>query len=237
MDIKEYITFGDFNSKEMGLYLEAREAPTPDEKTITESIPGMQGVLDFSEVFGERVFENREITYQFKLLNTPYETRKHYEQRIKQQVMPIGKSVLFDTFSKNHYWVGKCKSVKVVHDAKKRNFIVTFIFDCYPFMYSQKDYFDDVWDTFSFDEDVSCFTKYDVRGSKIIVLYNSDNTSLSPEVIVDSPFTIVDSDGLSHRFSPSTSTDFTFQLKLGVNTLTIQGNGLIAFHFRVEVMA
>ena len=30
--IKEYITFGDFNSKDAGWYLQKREAPTPDEK-------------------------------------------------------------------------------------------------------------------------------------------------------------------------------------------------------------
>lgn len=45
--IKEYIAFGDFNSRDAGWYLQKREAPTPDEKEIVESIPFMQGVLDF----------------------------------------------------------------------------------------------------------------------------------------------------------------------------------------------
>ena len=57
--IKEYISFGDFNSRDAGWYLQKREAPTPDEKEIVESIPFMQGVLDFSSVLGERVFEPR----------------------------------------------------------------------------------------------------------------------------------------------------------------------------------
>lgn len=30
--IKEYITFGDFDSRKSGWYLQKREAPTPDEK-------------------------------------------------------------------------------------------------------------------------------------------------------------------------------------------------------------
>ena len=37
--IKEYIEFGDFNSRDAGWYLQKREAPTPDEKEIVESIP------------------------------------------------------------------------------------------------------------------------------------------------------------------------------------------------------
>ena len=55
--IKEYITFGDFDSRKSGWYLQKREAPTPDEKEIVESIPYMQGELDFSSALGERVFE------------------------------------------------------------------------------------------------------------------------------------------------------------------------------------
>lgn len=43
--IKEYIKFGDFNSRDSGWYLQKREAPTPDEKEIVESIPFMQGYL------------------------------------------------------------------------------------------------------------------------------------------------------------------------------------------------
>ena len=39
--IKEYIAFGDFNSRDAGWYLQKREAPTPDEKEIVESIPYM----------------------------------------------------------------------------------------------------------------------------------------------------------------------------------------------------
>ena len=65
--IKEYISFGDFNSRDAGWYLQKREAPTPDEKEIVESIPFMQGVLDLSRLLGQRVFESSELTYAFKL--------------------------------------------------------------------------------------------------------------------------------------------------------------------------
>ncbi|MFS1663354.1 hypothetical protein [Streptococcus sp. zg-JUN1979] len=234
--IKEYITFGDFNSKEMGLYLMSREAPTPDEQTIVESIPGMQGVLDFSGIYGERIFDNREITYQFKLINKPYDKRKYYETAIKQALMPYGNQMLFDSFNGRYYWHGKCKSVKVEHDARKRNFIATLVFDCYPFMYAQNDYYDDVWDTFSFDQDVTAFTKFSVQGSRDIVLFNAGSTSLSPEIEATASFVVTDEDGKDYRFNQGTSTDFTLQLKKGINRFKLKGTGTIAFHFRVEVM-
>ena len=43
--IKEYIQFSDFNSKDAGWYLQSRDAPTPDKKEIVEQIPYLQGVL------------------------------------------------------------------------------------------------------------------------------------------------------------------------------------------------
>src|SRR5699024_11943405 len=62
IEIKEQIEVNKFNSKRLGLYLLNRDAPTPEEKEIIEDLPYSQGVLDFSMIMGERMFDNRTLT-------------------------------------------------------------------------------------------------------------------------------------------------------------------------------
>lgn len=236
MEIKEYIEFGAFNSKGWGMYLVDRDAPTPDEKEIVEDIPFLQGVLDFSFLTGERIFQNREVTYKFKLPNTHYDSRKTVERFIKKEVMPNFEEKLYDSAIPNHFFVGKCASVKVVHDPGKRNFIVTLVFNCYPFAYTLKKYYDDVWDTFSFDDDVSAFTKWDIKGRRDIVIFNHGSAFVAPEVIANGSFKVTDANGDNWTFSSGNKVDNSFQLVPGVNRLKVEGNGYISFHFRSEEM-
>jgi len=109
--IKEYIQFGDFNSKDAGWYLQRREAPTPDKKEIVEQIPYLQGVLDFSDALGEVFFDRREITYEFKLPNKEYSDRKVAERFIKSSMTTKSESKLFDSHDQRYYWLGKGQKI------------------------------------------------------------------------------------------------------------------------------
>ncbi|MGV3051483.1 hypothetical protein [Streptococcus hyovaginalis] len=235
MQIKEYIEFGEFNSQSWGMYLHNRYSPSPEEKEVIEDIPFMQGVLDFSMVLGERIFTNREIEYEFKLANTEYEERKTVERKLKEVLMMPGKNRLYDTHDNNYYWLGKCKSVHVKHDPIKRNFIATITFDCYPFMFTLKEYFDDVWDTFDFDTDVAGFTRYVVDGVKDIILINTSSVTVGPEITTSDDMTIT-SDGQSYYYRGGSSVDLSFGLKPGINHITIKGNGIVKFRWSAEVM-
>lgn len=235
--IKEYIQFGDFDSRVEGWYLQNRDAPTPDEKEIIESIPYMQGALDFSAILGERVFENREITYEFKLPNTAYEDRKVAERHIKSSMTTKMESKLIDSHDPRYYWLGKIKSIKVTDDLIKRNLVATIVFICYPFAFHQNDYFDDIWDTFDFINDCSAWTKWQVEGEKSILFVNSGDTSVAPIVSCSNNIRLVDKDGKSYNFSPGENEDFELILKPGINYFTAYGNGTIAAHYNIEVMA
>ncbi|HFI0449117.1 TPA: hypothetical protein ACGOY6_001347 [Streptococcus suis] len=236
LEIVEGVKFGNFDTKEHGWYLVSREAPTPEEKEVLEDIPYLNGVLDFSEILGERIFKNREITYEFKLPNTAYQDRKLAERQIKSQLMIQGKNKLFDTHDARYYWFGKFKSIEVQDDAKKRCLIAKIIFDCYPFMYHEKDFFDDIWDDFNFESDNSAWTKWRVGGKKVIYFVNNGNTSVSPEVVATSTITLTDSNDEQYIFEAGVTKDYVLQLKPGINFFTATGNGEIALHFRVEVM-
>lgn len=235
--IKEYIKFGDFDSRDEGWYLQKRDAPTPDEKEIIESIPYMQGALDFSAILGERVFENREITYEFKLPNTAYEDRKVAERFIKSSMTTKIESKLFDSHDQRYYWLGKVKSIKVTDDPLKRHLVATIVFTCYPFAFHKDDYFDDVWDTFDFANDYSTWTKWQINGDKSIYFINSGDISIAPTVVCSSNMRLVDGEGKSYEFQTGENDDFELILKPGINYFTAYGNGTIAMHYNIEVMA
>ena len=190
--IKEYIQFGDFNSKDAGWYLQSRDAPTPDKKEIVEQIPYLQGVLDFSDALGEVFFDRREITYEFKLPNKDYPDRKVAERFIKSSMTTKSESQLFDTHDKRYYWLGKVKSIRVTDVPLKKHLIATIVFICYPFAFHADNYFDDVWDTFDFEKDFSNWTKWDINGREEIYFVNGGDSSVSPTVICSSDITLID---------------------------------------------
>ena len=236
LEINEYIQFMKFNSKNEKLYLIERNAPTPDEKEILKDIPFKQGVLDFSALLGGRVFKNREIEYVFMLFNTPYNQRKIVERNIKQKLMVHSKNKLFDTHDASYYWLGKCKAVEVENGERFNQLKVTITFDCYPYMFSNANYFDDYWDTFSFDEDVANYTKYIVKGSLDFPLINAGSVAVKPEIIVDSRFSVKVNDEKPIIFEAGSKQDYYLSLRPGVNDVHVEGTGTIKFHYRKEVI-
>lgn len=235
MKIKEYIEFGTFNSKAWNLYLVDRNAPTPDEKEIIEDIPFMQGVLDFSSILGARIYETREIEYDFKLVNSTYDKRKDVERSIKQQLMHYSKERLYDTHDNSWFWLGKCKSVSVKQEPGKRSFIVTIIFTVYPFMFTIANYFDDVWDSFDFENGIAGYTRYVVKGYKEIILINTGSLTINPEITVSDAMTLK-IDREVYRYGTGSNTGLSFRLVPGVNKISIEGNGVIRFRWHSEVM-
>ena len=236
LEINEYIQFMSFNSKNEKLYLIERNAPTPEEKEILKDIPFKQGVLDFSALLGSRVFKNREIEYVFMLFDTPYNQRKIVERNIKQKLMVHSKNKLFDTHDSNYYWLGKCKSVEVENGERFNQLKVTVTFDCYPYMFSNTDYFDDYWDTFEFDEDVANYTKYVVKGSLDFPLFNAGSVAVKPEITVDSRFSVKVNDEDPIVFEAGSKQDYYLSLKPGLNKVRVEGTGTIKFHYQKEVM-
>ena len=209
---------------------------TSEEKEILKDIPFKQGVLDFSALLGSRVFKNREIEYTFMLFNTPYNQRKTVERNIKQKLMVHSKNKLFDTHDSNYYWLGKCKSVEVENGERFNQLKVTVTFDCYPYMFSNTDYFDDCWDTFEFDEDVANYTKYVVRGSLDFPLFNAGSVAVKPEITVDSRFSVKVNDENPIVFEAGSKQDYYLSLRPGVNDVHVEGTGTIKFHYQKEVM-
>ena len=234
--IDEGFTFGGYSSADNGMFLISRDAPTPSEKEITESVPYMQGVYDFSQLNGgERYFNNREITYQVMLFEKDYPTRKYAEQEIKRQLMPLGIQPLYDSHDNGYHWMGKCKSVTVDDDAEKGTLSCTIVFDCYPFAIYNSAEGSDIWDDVYFPHWVFQETKYSVNGSQKVKLYNIGSHSVEVEVVVSGDIKIKTSDSFV-QLSSGSYTDTGLVFVLGENDVTLSGYGTVEFKFYREEM-
>lgn len=153
---------------------------------MIERVPGRNGVIDFStQIYGEKKFDNRKLIFKILAPYELYSNRKTLERDLKRRIVMGEIGPILDTHEKGFHWVGKCKSIKVDDDAKFNKLVATVEFDVYPFLYHNKLYFDDVWDTFNFDNDVANYTKYQVEGSRKITLINNGDSTVSPEIIVE----------------------------------------------------
>lgn len=233
--ITEGFIFGDYDSRENNMFLISRDAPTPSEKEITESVPYMQGVYDFSTLNFDRYFDNREVTYQVMLFENEYENRKYPEQDIKRSLMKLDIQPLYDTHDQGYHWLGKCKSVTVEDDAEKGTLSCTIVFDCYPFAIYNSEEGSDIWDDVYFPHWIFQETKYTVNGSQSISLFNIGSKSAECELIVTGTVNVSGSFG-TLNLTAGNYKDTQLVLAMGENKLSLSGNGTIEFKFYREEM-
>lgn len=234
-EIKEGIAFDGKHSKEFGLLLRERNAPTPAEKTIQESLPFVNGVYDFSMILGERFYENRPLTYVFELYNRDYEKRKTFETVVKNWLMKPSYMPLYDDHARNYYYMAKCQNVDVADNHSARRLEVTAVFDAYPFKKSSLPEGHDLWNEFNFELDVAQPTSYTVNGSLTINLINAGSCSVEPTVTASEQMTI-EKEGVTYTVPKGESKSSNFRLKIGDNPMRISGNGTIKFDFYKELI-
>lgn len=229
----EGFQFGDFNSMTAGYWLLDRNAPTPSEQSITETVPYMQGELDFSMLGEERFFGMREITYKLLLINRNYRSRSGYEEELKRQLMPLGYGQLRDTHDSAYYWNAKCKSVEVEDDAEKSSLTATVTFKAYPFAYTNHDEGADYWDDVVFAHWVWQPTKFEVSGDQDVTIKNIG----SRPVICTFKVTGTVKVATSSQTINLTADNYKGQellMEMGDNHFHLSGSGSIHFVFRRE---
>ena len=162
--IKEGFVFNGFDTREYDMHLIERSAPTPQDKEIIESVPFAHGVYDFSNILGERIFDNRPISYTFQIYEHDYDRRKHEQTVLENKLLGTHITRLEDTYDSNYYYLGKCVSVNTTDDHVYNRLIVVVEFDCYPFKISKLPEGHDIWDEFNFELDVAQPVSYKMDG-------------------------------------------------------------------------
>lgn len=233
MLIEEGIHFNGSHSSEFRMRLMSREGPSPEEKEILETVPFMQGSYDFSDILGQRTFENRPLTYTFEVLEYEYSRRKVDGSVLVNWLMSAGRQRLYDDFNPGYYYLAKCKSVESTDEYYGAVFTVTF--EAYPYMIAELQEGHDIWDDFNFELDIAQQVKYSVKGSQAITLYNVGANVLTPVIRASAPMALT-KDGASFNVPAGESNSHELILQKGSNRLTVQGSGTIEFLFYKELM-
>lgn len=232
------ITFNSFDSAKLGLRLLTRVADTVQEQEITDTIPGVQGTVDYSMMFGQRLFQPKNISYTFQKYIYDFTERSREENLIKNEIMQFGLSQLYDSnLPDKYYLLAKCSSSSITNDPQYQKLTVALQFTCNPpFMISEIAEGNDEWDTFNFDYDVSQDTSFTISGANVVSLINPGQTTLQPIITVTGTISVTTKD-TTLTLSTGTYENTQIYLYSGINSITLSGNGTINFEFYKELFA
>jgi len=242
------IEFGLFESKRFRLHLHDRAAITPPEKEVIASIPYMQGVVDMSKLLGNRIYENREITYVFYRFgvdkheptarNTHPKNSSHtardFQTTIENLLMGEFGQRLNDSYEPDFHYIGKCKEIIVEDEYAFNRLRVEITFDLYPFKIANHTEADDLFDPFNFDIDAfHNDLRYNIQGQERVMLYNASQKVLTPTINSTSNMQI-EKDSGEYQIQSGTRQYPGLRLALGMNELNISGSGTVGFDWRKE---
>ena len=228
------ITIGDKHSyKDFGLTIVSKNIGTPKKKKIKETVPFMNGTYDFSSIYGEQCYEERELTYKFNLISNSKIQLSMLNTLITNWLMNNFKTELYDDSIPGFYFMAECEEVDF--DENRKDGILTVKFNSYPFKISTNYEGSDIWDIFNFELDYVQDTKFNVNRIKNIEIFNNSAIGVYPEVICDSDI-YVTKNNIKYKFQKGTTKDFRFKLDKGYNNLTLEGNGAVEFLFKKEVL-
>lgn len=234
-EITEGFVIDNFDSKKENMWLVSRSDPTPSEKEIKENLAFVQGSYDFSFILGERIFDNRPLSYSFQIYERDYGNRKIAQIKLQNTLMKKGILDIYDTAKLQYHYRGKCVSVNVEDDHDFGRLIATIEFDCYPFMIGNLEEGHDIWDEFNFELDVSQETEFDVNGNRTINLINVGSNGVSPIVEASGPI-IIQVENKNISFPQGSTKTNLFRLLPGENSLTITGHAQVNFVFYKEMI-
>ena len=231
------VIFNDFNSDNFGLKQLTRSMDALQEQEITESIPGVQGTVDYSMMFGQRLFQPQTITYTFQKYIYDAVERAGQESLIRNSLSRFGLSRLYDSYiPENYYFLAKCNP-SITNDVQYQKLTVSLAFTCNPpFMFCEIPEGNDEWDIFNFDYDVSQDTSFTVNNGDVVSLINPGSAAVQPKITVTGTISVT-VNGNTVSFTTGTYENTLIYLLPGMNSLTLDGTGTISFEFYKELIA
>jgi|SRR5690625_2432405 len=231
------ITFeGKHSFKDMGVTMApGKDIGRPNKKKILQSIAFSNVQYDFSELYGNQVYENRVLRYIFNIKDKTKERMQLKSTVIQNWLMrPFGKTKLYDDAIPNYYFHVEVET-GVEFEENFYDGTLTVYFDAYPFMIDEKPEGHDIWDDFNFELDVSQPTKFEINGNERITLINAGVPDVFPTITTSEEMEI-ELSGNTYIVPAGTTNNADLPLKSGNNKLTIKGNGTIDFVFHKELI-
>lgn len=216
--------------------VQSRDIGFPNKTKIISSVPFSNAIYDFSTIYGDQNYSEREIKYVLNVIDVNQFTTQRMHalktQLINWLMKPNQKVPLYDDSLPGYHFLGEVQSENsIVDNYRFGEFTITFT--CYPFMIKDLAEGNDIWDSFNFETDVAQITEYDIVDSKTITLINVGIQTAYPEVTCSSDMA-VSIGSTTYELKAGISTGLP--LAVDANTLVINGNGHIKFDWHREVI-
>lgn len=198
---------------DLDLILSSKTIGSPSVKITTVDIPGADGVLDFTEFFGEPKYNNRTLTFEFRSIKT-FSAQLGQDSSVKNALHGKKMKIVLDD-DPNYYFYGRVS----VGDWESENNIVgkvTITCDCEPYKRKQT---------------VTTATFTATTTEQTGTITNSGRMTVVPTVEVSASVTLQFDEG-SISLGAGTYTLDNFALKQGAHTVKYSGSGTIKFTFR-----
>jgi phage-related protein len=207
------IMFGNYHSwNDFQLILATKTIGTPSPKTETIDIPGGDGVLDFTDYFGETKYGNRNLTFEFSTMVSPSDFMSLFstvQNALHGRLLPI----ILDE-DPEWFYIGR---IRVSEWKAERNIgKLTIDCDCEPYKYQIS---------------TTVITK-SISGTSTIELANS-RKRVVPWVNVTSGSGLTVTFGSGNVWNLASGSYLLPELELveGSNQVTVTGTGTITFTY------
>lgn len=206
------IMFGDYHSyDDLDLVLNDKELEAPSPKTETIDIPGADGELDFTEFFGEVKYENRKLTFNFTLMDTPSKFLTAFSN-IQNAIHGKKLHITLDD-DPDFYYVGRCTVDR--WKADKNIGTITVEANCEPYKYKQT---------------VTTVTQ-SISSSGTISLTNLKK-SVVPKISTDAAITIAWTGGSASLSAGNNQIIPELVLREGTTEITATGTANVTFTYQ-----
>lgn len=205
------ITFGQYRSyDDLSLILLSKTIGSPEIKTYTVDVEGADGVLDYTEYFGEPKFNNLVHTFEFSTVVVQSQFLTLFSA-IKDALHGQKVHIALDD-DPDFYYIGRISVSDFTNEKSIGNVSITC--DCEPYKYKA---------------DVTTVAKA-VSGSATITLPNM-RKRVVPTITSDASFTFAFG-GHTVTHSAGTFMIPTLELVEGNNTVTVTGTGNVSFTYQ-----
>lgn len=220
MGYKEIRANGKGSYTDFKLAIKSRTISLPEKKIIKEDIPFKNGAYDFSNIFGELFWEERELEYTFDIAEYTAEEMEKIKDNVVDWLLNIHDTDIEDDYTRDYYYHGSYDDNSWEEDFGQGELKVTFM--VYPYKFSK---------TLT-TETISATTT-----EQTITLDNESSHKVTPTIVTDGAVEITIG---TNKFSLSsgTYTSSSFILSKGINTWKIKtttGNANVNISFRKEV--
>lgn len=208
---------------------------SPKKKKITVAVPFANHVYDFSEIYGDQVYEERSLTYKLNVAAKSIVGMHQKKVILTNWLMNShGKQKIYDDRYPGYYFLAE-----VIDDADididSTNGVFSVTFNAYPFMIAELPEGNDIWDSFNFELDVSQNLSFIVEGELEVEIINAGTPQVIPTIESTADMSITKRNTI-YNIGNGKSKSLDFTLESGVNRLTIIGTGTIKFEFHKELI-